>query len=170
MKDRIRINHQIKSPELRVIGENGDNFGVISLSEALRQADASGLDLIEISPTANPPVAKIMDFGKYQYLENKKTKQTRPKGASGEVKSIQAKIGTGDHDLEIKAGKISEFLREGHRVKVELFLSGRAKYFDKKFLEERLGRLLRFISENYQIASPIQSGPRGPSLIIERAK
>lgn len=115
-------------------------------------------------------MAKIMDFGKYQYLENKRAKQAKPKVASGEVKSIQVKIGTGDRDLEIKAGKISEFLREGHRVKVELFLAGRAKYFDQKFLEERLERLLRFVSENYRVATPITRGPRGPNLIIEKAK
>ncbi len=170
MKDRIRINQQIRAPELRVIGESGDNFGVLSLSEALQKAQEVGLDLIEISPSAVPPVAKIMDFGKYQYLENKKAKTSKTKSQATETKSIQVKIGTGDHDLEIKAGKVSEFLREGHRVKIELFLTGRSKYFDQKFLAERLERLLRFISENYKVATPVQRGPRGLSLIIERDK
>lgn len=142
----------------------------MSKQAALTRAIADGLDLIEISPNANPPVAKIMDFGKYQYLENKKAKSAQGKPHGTETKSIQVKIGTGDHDLEIKAGKVSEFLREGHRVKVELFLPGRAKYLDPKFLEGRLERLLKFISEAYRIADPPKKGPKGLTAIIEREK
>ncbi len=129
-----------------------------------------GLDLIEISPTAQPPVAKIMDFGKYQYLENKKLKATRTKAQVTETKNIQVKIGTGDHDLQIKAGKASDFLHDGHRVKIELFLRGRAKYFDQKFLTERLERLLKFIAEEYRIAESVKKSHKGISVIIERAK
>jgi translation initiation factor IF-3 len=142
----------------------------MSKSAALARAIADGLDLIEISPNANPPVAKIMDFGKYQYLENKKTKAAVGKTIRTETKSIQVKIGTGDHDLEIKAGKVSEFLREGHRVKVELFLPGRSKYLDPKFLETRLERLLKFVSEAYRIADPPKKGPKGLTAVIERDK
>lgn len=150
--------------------ETGENLGVMPKSSALARAQADGLDLIEISPNANPPVAKIMDFGKYQYLENKKVKAAVGKTTRTETKSIQVKIGTGDHDLEIKAGKVSEFLREGHRVKVELFLPGRSKYLDPKFLETRLERLLKFVSEDYRIADPPKKGPKGLSAIIERDK
>ncbi len=153
-----------------MIGESGENLGVMSLSAALAQAQAVGVDLIEISPNAVPPVAKIMDFGKYQYLENKKQKSGKSKAGATETKSIQVKIGTGDHDLGIKAAKVSEFLREGHRVKVELFLPGRAKYLDPKFLGERLERLLKFITEDYKVAEPPKKGPKGLSAVIERAK
>lgn len=168
----IRINQRINAAEVRVLTESGENLGVMSKSAALARAQAAGLDLIEISPNANPPVAKIMDFGKYQYLENKKAKANKTPGKTvgTETKSIQVKIGTGDHDLEIKAGKVSEFLREGHRVKVELFLPGRAKYLDPKFLETRLERLLKFVSEAYRIADPPKKGPKGLSAIIEREK
>ena len=145
-------------------------MGVMSLSQALSQAAAVGTDLIEISPNAMPPVAKIMDYGKYQYLENKKLKQTKAKTHSTETKSIQVKIGTGDHDLEIKAGKVSEFLREGHRVKVDLFLPGRAKYLDFKFLTERLERLLKFVTESYKIADAPKKSAKGITTIIEHAK
>jgi translation initiation factor IF-3 len=110
-----------------------------------------------------------MDFGKYQYLEQKKAKQA--KGAfTSETKDLQVKIGTGEHDLELKAKKASEFLREGHRVKINLFLPGRAKYLDPNFLKERLDRMLNLVSENYKIASAPQKSPKGMSVVIERAK
>lgn len=166
----IKINHQIRAPQLRVIDAEGANLGVLSLGDALRAAEERGVDLIEISPTAVPPVAKLMDFGKYQYLENKKQKQSKAKTVVTETKSIQVKIGTGDHDLAIKAAKVSEFLGEGHRVKVDLFLPGRSKYMDIKFLNERLERLLKLITEDYKIADPAKKGPKGLSLVIERAK
>ncbi len=170
MSKNFKINHQINAKELRVIDAEGDNLGVISKSEALEKAQAAGLDLIEISPAAVPPVAKIMDFGKFLYLENKKDKQTKSKAApASELKSLQVKIGTGTHDLELKARQASAFLKEGHRVKINLFLPGRAKYLDKKFLEERLERLLKLLTEDYRLASPPEKSPKGLSTIVERA-
>jgi translation initiation factor IF-3 len=167
--NRIRVNHFIKSPQLRVITDDGQNLGVISLSEALGKAQDMGLDLIEISPTANPPIAKIMDFGKYQYLENKKQKAAKSKAHITETKSIQVKIGTGDHDLELKAKKTSEWLKEGHRVKIDLYLTGRTKFMDIKFLNERLDRVLKLISETYKVADPVKKGPKGLTIVIEKA-
>ncbi len=167
--NKIRINHQIRASELRVIGPEGENFGVISLSEALRRAGEASLDLIEISPTANPPVAKIMDYGKFQYTENKKEKASKAKSKTTEIKSIQVKIGTGDHDLELKAKKASEWLSEGHRVKVDLFVSGRSKGMGMEFLKERLDRIFKLISVNYKIADAPKKGPKGLTSIIEKA-
>lgn len=169
VKDQIRINQAIRAPELRIIDEAEGNLGVMSRDEALAKAEERGLDLIEIAPTAIPPVAKIMDFGKYQYLENKKGKESK-KAHGGETKSLQVKIGTGTHDLELKARQASKFLAEGNRVKVNLFLPGRAKYLDPKFLEERLERLLQLLTEEYKIADPARRGPKGLSIIIERSK
>ncbi len=165
---RIRINHFIKAPELRVITDDGRNLGVISLQEALREAEAMGADLIEISPTATPPVAKIMDFGKYQYLENKKQKVAKAKAHVTETKSLQVKIGTGDHDLELKAKKASEWLREGNRIKIDLYLTGRSKYMEMKFLTERLDRVLKLISEPYKVADSVKKGPKGLTIVIEK--
>lgn len=170
MKARIRINHQITAPTLRVIDETGANLGVLSLTAALGKAIELGSDLIEVSGASNPPVAKIMDFGKFQYLENKKQKQAKQKAQVTETKAIQVKIGTGDHDLAIKAGKVSEFLAEGHRVKINLFLPGRAKYLDVKFLNERLERLLKLVTVAYRIADPAQKSPKGLSVVIEKGK
>jgi translation initiation factor IF-3 len=153
---------------LRVIGPEGENFGVMKTEEALRKAGELGTDLIEISPNAVPPVAKIMDYGKFQYAENKKLKASRAKSHTSEVKEVQIKIGTGEHDLELKASKVSEWLKEGHRIKIDLFLPGRAKYMDIKFLNERIERILKFVVEPYKIADSAKKSPKGISMIIEK--
>ena len=168
MSTYVRINNQIQAPELRVIMEDGTNLGVISLREALDKARETGLDLIEISPKANPPVAKIMDYGKFQYAENKKLKVAKTKAHSVEIKNIQVKVGTGDHDLELKAKKASAWLKEGNRIKIDLFLPGRTKYMDIKFLESRMARVLKLITEEYKVADPAKKSPKGLSIIIER--
>ena len=170
MKDnkRIRINDAITAIELRVIDEKGENLGVLKKAEALAKAEAAGLDLIEISPNTIPPIAKIMDYGKYQYVERQKQKQAKAKSHITETKSIQVKIGTGDHDLTLKAKKVGEFLKDGHRVKIELFLPGRAKYFDKNFLNDRLERLLKLIPEEYKVAEEPKRSTKGLYLVIEK--
>lgn len=168
MREIIRINRSIRAPELRIIGPEGENFGVMSLREAMTLAESKGLDLIEISPTAVPPVGKIMEYGKYQYDENKKQKTAKSRSKSTETKNIQVKVATGDHDLELKAKKTSEWLREGNRVKIDLFLSGRAKYMEQNFLRERLDRVLKLISEDFKVSSPVEKGPKGLTITIER--
>ncbi|OGI91493.1 translation initiation factor IF-3 [Candidatus Nomurabacteria bacterium RIFCSPLOWO2_01_FULL_46_18] len=167
---RERINNQIRAKELRVIGSENENLGVLSIKEALELAETKGLDLIEISPNASPPVAKIMDFGKYQYEASKKLKKARAGAKPTETKSVQIKIGTGDHDLELKAQTASKWLKEGHRIKVELYLSGRAKYMDEKFLKTRLDRLLHLITEDYKMSDTYKRGPRGLTATIEKNK
>jgi translation initiation factor IF-3 len=163
-----RINQQIRARELRVIGPKGENLGVLTLEEALKKSEALDLDLIEISANANPPIVKIADFGRYSYEENKKYKLSK-KSHSTEVKTVQVKLGTGDHDLTLKAKKTSEWLSEGNKVKVDLFLPGRAKYLDEKFLKERIERMLKFVSVDYKIADPAKKSPKGMTIIIERA-
>ncbi|MES2436534.1 MAG: translation initiation factor IF-3 [Patescibacteria group bacterium] len=165
---RTRINHQIQSPELRVIGEQGENLGVISTREALERANSAGLDLIEISPNAKPPIAKIMDYGKFQYAENKKQKAAKAKSKTTETKNIQVKVGTGEHDLDLKAKKASEWLREGHRIKIDLFLTGRSKFMEFNFLKERMERVLHLITEEYKIADSPKKSPKGLTVVIEK--
>ncbi len=170
MNIKVRINHQIKAPEVRVITDEGQNLGIIPLSEALRKAEEMGLDLIEISPNTVPPIAKIMDYGKFQYTEKKKQKESKSKIQNIELKSIQVKIATDEHDLAMKAAKASEWLKEGHRVRFNLFLSGRAKYLKQDFLKERMERILKLITEEFKIAEPAQKSMKGLTMVIERAK
>ena len=144
-------------------------MGVMSLREALEKAHELSFDLIEISPNANPPVAKIMDYGKFQYDERKKENTAKAKSKTVETKNVQVKVGTGDHDLELKAKKASEWLQEGNRVKIDLFLVGRTKFMDIKFLKERLERILKLITTNYKIAEEPKKSPKGLTTVIEKA-
>jgi translation initiation factor IF-3 len=167
----VNINERIKAKELRVIfdAENGDgNFGIISKEEALEKAKELNMDLIEISPNANPPVAKIMDYGKFQYDQKKKIKAQKAKAKNVEVKGIQIRIGTDPGGLALKAKQASGWLEEGHRVKLELFLPGRSKYLDENFLNERLERLRKFITVEHKIAEESKKNPKGLSMIVEK--
>jgi translation initiation factor IF-3 len=163
-----RINKRIQAAELRVLGPEGENFGVLSHADALAKAEELGLDLIEISPNAVPPVAKIMEYGKFQYEQEKKRREIKAKSHTTETKSVQVKIGTGEHDLILKAKKAAEWLAEGHRVKVDLFLWGRYKYMEFGFLKERLERFLKMIPHEYKIGDPIVKSPKGLTTVIER--
>lgn len=164
-----RINHHIRAAEVRVIGPEGENIGVISLSDALAKAEEYGLDLIEISPNAVPPVAKIMEYGKFQYEQEKKRREIKAKSHTTETKSVQVKIGTGDNDMALKAKRAAEWLAEGHRVKVDLFLWGRYKYMEFAFLKERLERFLKLIPADFKLGEPIGKSPKGLSTVLERA-
>ena len=155
---------------MRLIGPTGENFGVLPTIEAQAKADEFGLDLIEISPGAIPPIAKIADYGKFLYEQNKKQKAIKSKTKNVEVKGIQVKIATGEHDLDLKARKSSEWLTDGHRVKIDLFLPGRSKYLEEKFLKERLARILRLITVDYTVVEEAKKGPKGWSLVVEKKK
>lgn len=167
---RERINNQIRASEVRVISNEGVNLGILSFKDAFAMANLQGFDLIEITPNANPPIVKIANFGKYQYEQNKKLKKAKAGAKTTETKSVQIKIGTGENDLALKARKASEWLKEGHRIKIELFLSGRSKYMADAFLRERLDRILHLITENYKVAEDYRKGPKGPTITIEKEK
>ena len=140
--ERLNINNEIRARELRVIGAEGENLGVLPIEEALRKAKEAGQDLIEISPQAVPPVAKIADYGKFEYERSKKDKAVRAKSKVSETKEVQIKVGTGEHDMLLKARKAAEWLADGHRVRAELFLKGRYKGMEEAFLKERLMKFL----------------------------
>lgn len=169
---RVRINDQIRARELRVIDETGEesqNLGVLSRDDALAKANEAGTDLIEISPQAQPPVAKIMDYGRFQYESNKKRKEQKARAQNVEIKNVQVKPATGEHDLELKAQRASKWLRQGNRVKVELFLKGRSKYMDEEFLRSRMDRFFNLITEEYKMAQEPQKSPKGLTALIEKA-
>ncbi|MFA7309715.1 MAG: translation initiation factor IF-3 [Candidatus Paceibacterota bacterium] len=167
-KERIRMNEGIRAKEVRVLGPEGENFGVLSSRDALAKAQSMGLDLIEVSPNANPPVCRIADYGKHKYEQKKKDKEIKSKAHVTETKEAQVKIGTSTNDMNIKATKIGVWLREGHRVKIDLFLWGRYKYMEFEFLKDRLERFLAIIPESYKIADEIKKSPKGLSVVLER--
>lgn len=131
-------------------------------------AESEGLDLVEVTPNANPPIAKILDYGKYKYEQKKKAQKVKAGSKRTETKPIQIKIGTSENDLQMKAKKASGWLNEGHRIKFELFVSGRSKYMGETFLKERLERILKLVSEDFKVAEPYKKGPKGPTMTIEK--
>ena len=113
------------APEVRLIGEDGSMLGVMSSNDALELAQNTGLDLIEIAPTAKPPTCKIMDYGKWKYENKKKLMAAKKKQAVVSVKEVQIRPRTDDHDLNVKLKRAKEFLEEGNKVKVNLRFQGR---------------------------------------------
>jgi len=110
---------------LRVIGEDGNQLGILSRADALSEAERAGLDLVEISPMASPPVAKIVDWGKYQYQKMKEQQRNRKNAKVSDIKQMRLGLKIGQHDLDIKLKKINGFLADGHKVKIMIFFRGR---------------------------------------------
>jgi translation initiation factor IF-3 len=124
-EEEYRINRMIDAPEVRLIDENGQMVGIVPLREALARAEEAGMDLVEISPNARPPVCKILDYGKFKYEAQKKAAAARKKQRVIEIKEIKMRPGIDDNDYDIKMKKVKEFLDEGDKVKVTLRFRGR---------------------------------------------
>ena len=120
-----RINREITAPEVRLVAENGDQLGIKTTQEALKLAEEQNVDLVEIAPLANPPVCKLMDYGKFRYREQKKAHEAKLKQKQIQVKEIKFRPGTDEGDYKIKLGKLVQFLEEGDKAKVTLRFRGR---------------------------------------------
>ncbi|WP_332810663.1 translation initiation factor IF-3 [Sphingomonas sp.] len=150
-----RFNEFIVSPKVRVIDENGENLGVMLTQEAMEQANAVGLDLVEVSPNADPPVAKFLDVGKYKYEAQKKANAARKSQRTQEIKEIKMRPNIDDHDYDVKMKSIQKFLGEGDKVKVTLRFRGR------ELAHGELGmRLLQRVQEDVVEAAKIEQHPR----------
>src|SRR5690242_19354475 len=133
---QIRVNHRIRVPEVRVIDANGEMLGVLSTHEALRRAQEQGLDLVEVNPKAEPPVCKILDFGKYKYEEKKKAGEAKRKQTVVEIKEIKLRPKTDDHDIAFKVRAARRFLEAGHKVKFTVRFRGREITHPEKAQEQ----------------------------------
>lgn len=168
MQKHLRINNQIRIPEVQVIDDRGNQLGNMPIFEALKLAKDRDLDLVEVGPQMKPPIAKIMDYGKYIYRKEKQEKG-QAKQRDQEIKTVRVGFKTGQHDLKFKSEKVDEFLKENYPVKVELTLRGREKAL-AQMGKERLDNFLKLISEPYTIQSPISKSPFGWIIIIRRDK
>ncbi len=119
------INFKIKAKEVRVIDPDGNQIGIVPTDKALSAAKDFGLDLVEVSPNANPPVCKIMDYGRYKYEQDKKQQEAKKRQSTFQLKEIKVRPKTGDHDLEVKLGHIRRFLEKKDKVKITLIFRGR---------------------------------------------
>lgn len=125
MEKETRINGEINAPEVRLVAEDGEQLGVVSIREALARADDAERDLVEIAPLAQPPVCKIMDYGKHKYHEQKKQHEARLKQKQIQVKEIKLRPGTDENDYQVKMRSMLRFLEEGDKIKVTLRFRGR---------------------------------------------
>ena len=149
------MNNQIRAREVRVIGADGAQLGVMPPGDALRLAQQKDLDLVEVAPSASPPVCRIMDYGKYRYTQKKKAQESRKKSAAVVLKEVKVGSQTSVHDVDFKVGHIRGFLGEGHRVKVSVFFRGRS------ITHPELGRaMLEKIAEKVNDVATIEQSPR----------
>lgn len=140
----LRINGEINASEVRLVGKDGEQIGVVSLAEANRLAEEAELDLVEIAPTAEPPVCRIMDFGKFKYSESKKRHEAKLKQKQIQVKEIKFRPGTDEGDYQIKLRNLIKFLEEGDKTKITLRFRGREmahQEFGVRLLERVRGDL-----------------------------
>ncbi|HZN85381.1 MAG TPA: translation initiation factor IF-3 [Burkholderiales bacterium] len=120
-----RINGEINAPQVRLVGEQGEQHGIVAIADALRMAEEQNVDLVEIAPLAVPPVCKLMDYGKFRYREQKKAHEAKLKQKQIQVKEIKFRPGTDEGDYKIKLGKLTQFLEDGDKAKVTLRFRGR---------------------------------------------
>ncbi|WP_444543919.1 translation initiation factor IF-3 [Palleronia aestuarii] len=150
-----RVNDRIRAPEIRLIGADGDNVGVVSPSRALQLAEEAGLDLVEISPNASPPVCKIMDFGKFKYEQQKRESEARKKQKTIEVKEVKFRPNTDTHDYDVKMRNVFKFLENGDKVKITLRFRGR------EMAHQNLGRdLLERVAEDTKELGKVENFPK----------
>jgi translation initiation factor IF-3 len=150
-----RVNDKIRSPEIRLIGADGENVGVVSPARAMQMAEEAGLDLVEISPNANPPVCKIMDFGKYKYETQKREAEARKKQKIIEIKEVKFRPNTDINDYNVKMRNVFKFLENGDKVKVTLRFRGR------EMAHQNLGReLLERVAEDTKDVGKIENFPK----------
>lgn len=152
---KTRINHQITAPEVRVINEEGEQIGVMSTGEALKIAVENGLDLVEVSPLARPPVVKLIDIAKFRYQQKKLEQQQKKKAKKTEMKTIWLSVRISEHDMQIKAKKVAEFLEEGDMVRIELRMRGREQAFGD-LAQKQLSTFLTLITHPYRTEIPLK--------------
>lgn len=161
----IRINESIRAQELRVIGSDGEQLGIMSRSDALKAAEEAGVDLVEISPNAAPPVAKIVDWGKYQYQKMKELQKNRKSSKQSELKQMRFGLKIGAGDLEIKLRKIREFLAAGHKVRIQIFYRGR-EMAHKELGYEMIDRIANLLEGDAILEQKPQMAGRNLSVVV----
>ena len=152
--DIVRINEKIRADQVRLIGSDGEQVGIVSVPEALSYADRLNLDLVEVAPMATPPVCKIMDYGKYRYEQEQKAKEARKRQTTISIKEIKLRPKIDDHDFDTKKGHVERFLKKGDKVKLTIMFRGR------ELVHPHLGeRLLRRMAEDLAEIGEVESEP-----------
>lgn len=165
IRGKHRANHEIRSEQVRVIDEHGGQLGVLDTRDAIAKAKEKGLDLVEVSSGAEPPVCKILNLGAHQYAQNKAVRKQKSKGKGSELKGIRISFKIGQHDLEMKMKQAKKFLERGDRVKLELILRGRENQFKDK-AHEKIQNFIDLIGDGaYQDGKISKTGNRLSTII-----
>jgi translation initiation factor IF-3 len=152
--DIVRINEKIRADQVRLIGPDGEQVGIVGVPEALEYADKLNLDLVEVAPMATPPVCKVMDFGKYRYEQEQKAKEARKHQTTISIKEIKLRPKIDDHDFNTKKGHVERFLKKGDKVKLTIMFRGR------ELVHPHLGeRLLRRMADDLAEIGDVESEP-----------
>jgi translation initiation factor IF-3 len=162
---KVRVNQRIRAPQARVISPEGEQLGILDVPEALRQAQELGLDLVEVAPNGDPPVCKIMDYGKYRYEESKKEHQRKKKQATVVVKEVKLRPKTEDHDLAYKVKRLRNFLADNCKVKVTVMFRGREITHPDQ-ARKLLDRVLELIGEDGNVEQPPKFEGRNMTMMI----
>ncbi len=161
MADRIRVNERIRAREVRVVDEQGNQLGVMSLFDAMKIARDQGLDVVEISPNAVPPVCKLTDYGRFLYEQNKKLHEQRKHQKGSQIKEVKFRPSTAEHDYQVRKNQIIKFLGEGCKVKAMIFHRGR-EMAHQDVGRAKMDRLLKDVAEHAQV----EFGPRMEANIL----
>ena len=161
----IRINEAIRAKELRVIGSSGEQLGILPRDEALKLAEQAGVDLVEISPNADPPVAKIIDWGKFQYQKMKEQQKNRRSSKQAELKQMRFGLKIGSGDLDIKLRKIREFLADGNKVRIQIFYRGR-EMAHKELGYDLINKIVTLLENDAVVEQQPQMAGRNLSITV----
>jgi translation initiation factor IF-3 len=164
-----RINDRIRAREIRLIGPNGEQLGIVPTREALIRAQEHALDLVEVAPTASPPVCKIMDFGRFKYEQSKKDRDAHRKSRGQDLKGMRLSPKIGEHDFQVKARQVKEFLADGNKVRVAMWFRGR-EMAHPKVGEQLLQRLAQFVADTGTVESMPRLEGRNMIMILAPRK
>ena len=160
-QDTTNVNNQIRAEEVRIIGSDGEQIGVLPINEALERAGESGMDLVEVSPNAKPPVCKIMDYGKYKYQQTKQKQEAKKKQKGYQIKEIKVRPKTEAHDLETKVKNIERFIDKNNKVKITLVFRGR-----EIILKEQGQKVLEKLVEMTEDFAQVEQSPKYEGRVV----
>ncbi len=164
---RYRINHFIRVPEVQLIDELGKPRGVVPTWQALKMAQEADLDLVEVNPSSRPPIAKILDFGQFQYKQQKILRAQKVKAKKVDIKGVRISFKIGEHDKAVRLKQAAKFLNEGHKVRVEMVLRGRERAY-ADLAQRNLYKFVEELGEDIIIETPISK--QGGRLAIQLSK
>jgi translation initiation factor IF-3 len=162
---KVRVNQRIRAAKARVIAPDGEQLGILDLPEALAKAEEFGLDLVEVAPNVDPPVCKIMDYGKFRYEESKKEHERRKKQATVVLKEIKLRPKTEEHDLDYKVKRLKRFIADNCKVKVTIMFRGREITHPEQ-ARLLIDRVLEMVGDETQIEQPAKFEGRNMTLIL----